>query len=109
MPGNTTGAGQTDAHDAYDDEFKAKVAIEALREAMPLSELASKYKVCPDQISRWKAELLERSSEIFRDKTSESQEAKHLRREHKRLKRRVLEQETDKAFLEKNLKKVGLL
>jgi len=39
----------------YDDDFKVKVVLEALREEVPLSELASKYEVRPNQISRRKA------------------------------------------------------
>jgi len=41
----------------YDDEFKVKVVLEALREKVPLSELASKYEVYPNQISRRKAKF----------------------------------------------------
>ena len=41
----------------YDTKFKAKVAIEALKERETLSELAAKYEVSPVMISRWKKEL----------------------------------------------------
>jgi transposase len=34
-------------------EFKAKVALEAIREEMTLSELSKKYSVHPNQISTW--------------------------------------------------------
>ena len=36
----------------YDAKFKAKVAIEALKERETLSELAAKYEVSPVMISR---------------------------------------------------------
>jgi len=42
----------------YDDAFKVKVVMEALRETMPVSELASKYSVHSNQISQWKAKFL---------------------------------------------------
>jgi len=38
----------------YDSKFKAKVAIEALKERETLSELAAKYEVSPVMISWWK-------------------------------------------------------
>jgi transposase InsO family protein len=54
----------------YDDAFKVMVVLEALRETMPLSQLASKYEVHPNQISQWKAAFLETAPEIFRHKTA---------------------------------------
>ena len=43
----------------YDAKFKAKVAIEALKERETLNELAAKYELSPVMISRWKKEFLE--------------------------------------------------
>lgn len=46
-------------------EFKAKVAIEALKGVLSSAELASKFEVHPTQIAKWKRQLLESSAEIF--------------------------------------------
>lgn len=46
-------------------DFKAKVAIEALREDRTLAELASEYEIHSSQITNWKKELQDRASEIF--------------------------------------------
>lgn len=48
--------------------FKAKVALEAVKGAKTLSELASKYEVHPNQIRTWKQQLLDQISDIFVDK-----------------------------------------
>jgi len=45
--------------------FKAKVALAAVRGDKTLVELAEQFKVHPNQISQWRAELLARAAEVF--------------------------------------------
>ena len=49
----------------HSDEFKAKVALEAVKRVATLSELSSHYKVHPTAISQWKNKLISQSSDIF--------------------------------------------
>ena len=49
----------------YDKEFKAKVALEALKGEKTLQELATIYAVHPNMIALWKKQLVERASMIF--------------------------------------------
>ncbi len=49
----------------FSAEFKAKVAIEALKGQQTLQELAQKYEVHPNQISSWKQEFLANSASVF--------------------------------------------
>ncbi len=49
----------------FSDKFKAKVALEAVKEIKTLSELATEFKVHPNQISIWKKQLLMNAEEIF--------------------------------------------
>lgn len=49
----------------YSAEFKAKVALEALKEQETIAQIASKYGVHPNQVSDWKAQLKESSSAVF--------------------------------------------
>ena len=58
-------------------DFKAKVAIEALKEIKTINQLAQEYSLHTNQISLWKKELLTRAEEIFgtiKDKEKERTE-----------------------------------
>jgi transposase len=50
---------------SYSADFKAKVALEALKEQHTLQQLAQKYEVHPNQISSWKQEFLQNSASVF--------------------------------------------
>lgn len=50
----------------HSPEFKAKIALEALKELKTTSELASQYHVHPTQINTWKKQARENLPESFR-------------------------------------------
>lgn len=49
----------------YSAEFKAKVALKAIREQRTVNEIASEYGVHPTQIAHWKKEVQEGLTGIF--------------------------------------------
>ncbi len=49
----------------YDAIFKAKVALEAINGERTIAEIASECGVHPNQITKWKKQLLEEAPEIF--------------------------------------------
>lgn len=52
----------------FSNEFKARVALEAIKGYKTINELTKEYQVHPNAISKWKKQLLESVSEIFNGK-----------------------------------------
>ena len=48
-------------------EMKAKIALEAIRGVVTVNELAAKYKVHPNQISKWKKQATDNMASLFAD------------------------------------------
>lgn len=81
----------------YSAAFKAKVAIEALKERTTLAELAKHYEVHPNMIQKWKNEFISRSSEVFESKgTSNDYEE-----ERQKLYAKIGQLEMEKEWLKK--------
>lgn len=49
----------------HSSSFKAKVALEALREQSTLAELSARHGIHSTQISQWKSTAVERLAELF--------------------------------------------
>lgn len=49
----------------HSDEFKAKVALEAVKGVKTLSELSSAYQVHPTVIGHWKRQLISGAPMVF--------------------------------------------
>jgi len=83
----------------FTSAFKAKVAIEAIRERESLSALSSKYELTQEQLSKWKREFLDKSELIF---TLEQPDRKS-EKEIQRLKEIIGDLHYKNEFLKKNL------
>lgn len=89
---------------SFDDGFKARVALEAIKGEKTISELSSIYEVHPNLIRQWKKHLLENASGLFsRKKDPQIEEREKLTEE---LYKRIGRQDIELEFLKKKYKQI---
>lgn len=52
----------------YSADFKARIALEAIKAERTVNEIAAAHQIHPNQITLWKKQLLEELPQIFADK-----------------------------------------
>lgn len=90
----------------FSPEFKAKVALEAAKEQLTLSELAKKFEVNPVIISRWKAEFLANIAAAFNNKPEQKEDGEKV--DIEKLYAQIGQLKVENDFLKKNCKKLGI-
>ena len=88
----------------FSSEFKAKVALAALREDKTLAELSQQVELHPNQITEWRRLLLDKAADVF-DPAGKTAEAVDLKPLHAKIGQQALELD----FLNSALTKAGLL
>lgn len=85
--------------------FKSKVALAAIKGEKTISELAQQFDVHPNQITQWKAQLLERAGDVFEGSGRTDAPPVDITALHAKIGALTLEND----FLEGALTKAGLL
>jgi transposase len=87
----------------FSAEFKAKVAIEAIKEVKTISELAQIYEVHPNLISLWKKDFLTNASKVFEKNKQESDRIEKLKKENDELIHEIGKLTVDLNWLKKKV------
>jgi len=85
----------------FSAEFKVKVVLEALKERQSLNELAQKYQLHQNQISKWKTDFLDQALEYMNHHSKVSKAEDDIEKEQLYAKIGQLQVELD--FLKKKL------
>jgi transposase-like protein len=92
----------------YSAQFKAKVAIEAIRGQKTTAELASQYEIHPTMINNWKRDLLDKASELFDNGKTTSQAQTETQSQIDELYRQIGQLTVERDFLVKRSAQLGL-
>ena len=84
-------------------DFKAKVALEALRGDRTIQEIAARHKVHPNQVSTWKRQAMDGLGEVFSN-GAESARGEH-EAEVRNLHAKIGELTVERDFLARGLKR----
>jgi transposase len=83
--------------------FKAQAAIETLKERDTLAVLSKRFEVHPALLTKWKQQVIERSSEIFETEPPEV----NFEEERQRLYAKIGQLEMERDWLKKISKTTG--
>ena len=84
-------------------EFKAMVALEAIKEIKTISEIAQQYQIHPNQVSQWKKEFLANAEKVFDSGNEEKEQINLLKKEKEDLVQQIGQLTVDNNWLKKKL------
>jgi transposase len=91
----------------HEPEFKARVALEALKNARTIQEIAKEFEIHPVQVSEWKKQMLESAPGAFGGGRKKA-DAEDFEQQRESLHAKIGQQAVEIDFLRKKSKQLGL-
>lgn len=88
----------------FTSAFKARVAVEALKNQKTLAELSREFEVSSVVISKWKSEFVEKMATVFEKETKSSEENVDV----EKLYAQIGQLKVENDFLKKSCRKLGI-
>jgi transposase len=85
----------------YSAEFKAKVALEAVRGELTAAQLASKHGIHQTMVGEWKKQAMEGLAAVFSDRSAAAETAKSAEAEVEKLHAKIGQLLVERDFLAK--------
>lgn len=91
---------------SHSKDFKAKVALEAIKNEQSIQELAQKYDIHPNQISQWKKQLMDNVGDIFERPNKKKQVLDDAEQKESELYKNIGQLQVENQFLKKKYKEI---
>ena len=91
----------------HEPEFKARVAIEALKNVKTIQQIANEYDIHPVQVSDWKKKMLDGAADVF-SSTGKKKSSENFDAQRDQLHAKIGQQAVEIDFLIKKSKQLGL-
>jgi transposase-like protein len=90
----------------YDKDFKAKVALEAMKGEKTLQELSQQFEVHQNMIALWKRQLIEQAAQVFEKAGKEKKAADETERKTDLLFQQIGQLQVENEFLKKKYRQL---
>lgn len=94
---------------SYPPEFKARIALEALKEQKTLNQLGSEYGVHPNQVSTWKKQLQSELPRVFSSASRREASREQQEQLQSHLYQQIGQLQVELDWLKKKAERAGVL
>ena len=84
-------------------EFKAKIALEALKGRKTINEIASEHQIHPNLVTKWKSQLQDQASAVFQAANRREDDQKEAEELQAQLYQQIGQLKVELDFLKKKL------